>query len=184
MGSILARNWWAFMLRGLLGILFGIIAFWHPLITMLSLVIVFAAYAITDGVFAIIAAVRAAQASERWWPFVLEGIVDIAAGILAFIWPHITVLVMVIMVAVWALITGALMLAAAFRVHPDMGRWWFALGGVASIIFGIALVIAPMVGAFVLTWWIGAYAFVFGIAMFIAAFRLRALRTSRTLHAA
>jgi uncharacterized membrane protein HdeD (DUF308 family) len=184
MHSILTRNWWAFLLRGVLGILFGLIAFWHPLVTMLSLVIVFAAYAITDGVFAIIAAVRAARASERWWPFVLEGIVDIAAGVLAFIWPHITILVMVILVAVWALISGGLMLSAAFKLPADMGRWWFGLGGLASIIFGIMLAISPMIGALVLTWWIGAYAFVFGIAMVIAAFRLRSLRSPQSPQAA
>ncbi|HKD24059.1 MAG TPA: HdeD family acid-resistance protein [Rhizomicrobium sp.] len=180
MESILAKNWWAVAIRGVLGILFGLIAFWHPLVTILSLVIVFAAYAICDGIFAIVAAVRAARANERWWPFVLEGLVSIAAGVLAFIWPHITVLVFVIMIAVWAIITGVLMLSAAFRLGPDRGRWWFALGGVASLAWGVLLFIAPFMGAVVLTWWIGAYAFVFGIALLIAAFRLRSLRSSAT----
>jgi uncharacterized membrane protein HdeD (DUF308 family) len=184
MESILAKNWWAFAIRGVLGILFGLIAFWHPLVTILSLVIVFAAYAISDGVFAIIAAVRAARANERWWPFVLEGIVDIAVGVLAFMWPHITVLVFIIMIAIWAVITGVLMLSAAFRLGPDRGRWWFVLGGIASLIWGVLLFTAPENGAVVLTWWIGAYAFVFGISMLIAAFRLRSMRSSATPQAA
>jgi uncharacterized membrane protein HdeD (DUF308 family) len=178
MESILAKNWWAVAIRGVLGILFGLIAFWHPLVTILSLVIVFAAYAISDGVFAIVAAVRAARANERWWPFVLEGLVSIAAGVLAFMWPHITVLVFIVMIAVWAIITGVLMLSAAFRLGPDRGRWWFVLGGVASLAWGVLLFIAPFMGAVVLTWWIGAYAFVFGIALLIAAFRLRSLRST------
>jgi uncharacterized membrane protein HdeD (DUF308 family) len=175
MFSTLARNWWAFAIRGVLGILFGIVAFALPGVTMLSLVIVFAAYAITDGVFAIVAAVRAANHHERWTLFLLEGVIGIAAGVLAFLWPTLTVVVFVTLVAFWALLTGGLMLAAAFRLHANHGRWWFVLGGVASIIYGALLLIAPVIGALVLTWWIGAYAFVFGIAMLVGAFRLRAL---------
>ncbi|HUO92184.1 MAG TPA: HdeD family acid-resistance protein [Rhizomicrobium sp.] len=175
MFATLAKNWWAFAIRGLLGVLFGIIAFAWPGVTMLSLVIVFAAYAITDGVFAIIAAVRAASHHERWTLFLLEGIVGIVAGVLAFMWPGLTVIVFVTLVAFWALLSGGLMLAAAFRLDTHHGRWWFALGGVASIIYGVLLLIAPVIGALVLTWWIGAYALVFGIAMLIAAFRLRTL---------
>lgn len=170
----LARNWWAFAIRGVLGILFGIIAFTLPAVTMLSLVIVFAAYAITDGVFAIIAAVRAASHHERWTLFLLEGVIGIVAGVLAFLWPTLTVVVFVTLVAFWALLTGGLMLAAAFRMDVHHGRWWFVLGGVASIAYGAVLLIAPMLGALVLTWWIGAYALVFGVAMLVGAFRLRA----------
>lgn len=172
MHSSLARNWWAFAIRGVLGIIFGLVAFAIPGVTMLSLVIVFAAYAIADGIFAIIAAVRAAQKHERWTLFLLEGVTGIIAGVLAFLWPTITLFVFVVLVAAWAIVSGALMLAAAFRLGP--GRWWFALGGAASLVYGALLVIAPAIGALVLTWWIGAYALVFGIAMLIAAFRLRA----------
>jgi uncharacterized membrane protein HdeD (DUF308 family) len=174
MFSVLARNWWAFAIRGVLGIVFGIIAFAWPSVTMLSLVLVFAAYAIVDGIFAIIAAVRAAQAHERWMLFLLEGIVGIAAGTIAYMWPGLTVVVFVTLIGIWALVTGGLMLAAAFRLDSDHGRWWFVLGGLASLIYGAILLIAPLVGALVLTWWIGAYALVFGIMMLIGSFRLRA----------
>jgi uncharacterized membrane protein HdeD (DUF308 family) len=173
MFSTLAKNWWAFALRGLLGILFGIIAFALPGVTMLSLVIVFAAYAIMDGVFAIIAAVRAAEHHQRWTLFLLEGVIGILAGVLAFLWPALTIVVFITLVAFWALFTGGLMLAAAFRLHADHGRWWFVLGGIASIVYGALLLIAPLIGAVVLTWWIGAYALIFGVTMLIAAFRLR-----------
>jgi uncharacterized membrane protein HdeD (DUF308 family) len=171
--SVLVHNWWAFVARGVLAILFGLIAFVMPGVTMLSLVLVFAAYAVVDGVLAITSAVRAARQSERWGWLALEGVVDIVAGIAAVAMPGLTVFVFVILVAAWALITGALMLVASFRVDADHGRWWLALGGIASLIYGGLLVMAPMIGAVVLTWWIGAYALVFGISLLIFAFRLR-----------
>jgi len=174
MHAVLARNWWAFAIRGALGIIFGIIAFAWPGVALFSFVILFAAYAIADGVFAIVAAVRAAGRHERWTLFLAEGLVGIVAGGLAFLWPPVAVLVFVILVAAWALLTGALMLAASFRLGAEHGRWWIALGGIASLVYGVLLAIAPMLGALVLTWWIGAYALVFGVAMLVAAFRLRA----------
>ena len=174
MVSVLVRNWWAFVIRGVLAILFGLIALFEPGVTMLSLVLVFAAYAVADGVFAIVSAVRAAKEGERWWPFALEGVVDIIAGAVAVMMPGLTVVVFVALIAAWAILTGAFMLAAAFRLDADHGRWWLLLGAIASIAYGVLLVIAPMIGAVVLTWWIGAYALVFGISLLIVAFRLRA----------
>lgn len=173
MATVLARNWWAFAIRGVLGILFGLIAIAVPGAAMLTLVFIFAAYAFADGVFAIVAAVRAASRHERWMLFVLEGIVGIAAGVLALLLPGITVILFVMLVAVWALLSGALMLAAAFHTDAAHGRWWLALGGVASLIYGALLIVAPMIGALVLTWWIAAYALIFGVAMLVAAFHLR-----------
>jgi uncharacterized membrane protein HdeD (DUF308 family) len=172
--SVLARNWWAFVIRGLLAVLFGLIALFLPGVTMLSLVLVFAAYAFADGIFAIVSAVRAAKAHERWGLLAVEGVVDILAAVAAVTLPGLTVLVFVTLLGIWALITGGLMLAAAFKVDADHGRWWMVLGGAVSILYGAALFIAPMIGAVVLTWWIGAYALVFGIAMLVLAFRLRA----------
>lgn len=173
--AALIRNWWAVALRGVVGILFGIIAFIVPAITMLSLVIVFSAYLLVDGVLAIIAAVRAAQRHNRWGLLTFEGIVDIAAGALALVWPGLTVLAFVLLVAVWALASGGMMIAGAFQVRVDHGRWWLVLGGVASVILGALLIIAPLIGAIVLTWWIGAYALVFGGLLVAFAFKLRSL---------
>ncbi len=172
--SVLARNWWAFVIRGLLAVLFGLIALFQPGVTMLSLVLLFAAYVFADGVFAIVGAVRAARAHERWGLLVLEGVVDILAAVAALSWPGLTVLVFVTLIAVWALMTGGLLLAASFKMDADHGRWWMLLGAVASIVYGAALLLAPLIGALVLTWWIGAYALVFGIAMLVLALRLRA----------
>ena len=172
--TILVRNWWAFVIRGVLGVLFGLIALFMPGVTMLSLVLVFAAYAIADGVFAIVAAVRAAKSGERWTMLALEGAVGVFVGLAAAAWPSLTVVLFVAMIAAWALITGGFMLAASFRVDADHGRVWLALAAIASIVYGGLLVIAPMIGALVLTWWIGAYALIFGIALIAFAFRLRA----------
>jgi uncharacterized membrane protein HdeD (DUF308 family) len=173
MSSVLARNWWLVALRGVLGILFGLVAFTLPGATMLSLVLFFSAYMLVDGVCAIIAAVRAARQHERWGLLVLEGVADIATGVIAFVWPGITVVAFVFLVAAWALISGGLMLAAAFRLKVNHGRWWLVLGGLASLVYGALLIVTPMIGAVVLTWWIGAYALVFGIAMLILGFQLR-----------
>jgi uncharacterized membrane protein HdeD (DUF308 family) len=120
--AVLAQNWWAIAIRGVLGILFGLVALFLPGATMLSLVLLFGAYAFVDGVFGIISAVRAARQGERWGLLVLEGIVDIATAAIAFFWPGITVVAFVLLVAVWAILTGALMLAAAFRLEIDDGR--------------------------------------------------------------
>lgn len=172
--SVLVRNWWAFVIRGVLAILFGAIALFTPAVTMLSLVIVFAAYAATDGVFAIVSAVRAAKEGERWSLLALEGVAGIVAGIAAVMWPGLTVAFFIALIAVWALVTGGFLLAASFRLDADHGRWWLALGAIASLVYGALLVIAPMIGALVLTWWIGTYALVFGIAQIAVALRLRA----------
>jgi uncharacterized membrane protein HdeD (DUF308 family) len=177
--TALAAKWWAVAIRGVVSIVVGIIAFVLPAAAMLALVLVFAAYMLVDGVFAIVAAFRAAQQRGRWGLLVLEGLADIAAGAIAVLWPGITVVAFVLLVAAWAIVSGGLMLAGAFRLRIDHGRWWLILGGIASIIYGVLLIIAPLVGALVLTWWFGAYALVFGIALLILSFRLKARHDER-----
>jgi uncharacterized membrane protein HdeD (DUF308 family) len=176
MSAALAQNWWAIALRAALAIIFGLIALFVPAATMLSLVLLFSAYMLVDGVFAIVAAVRAARQRERWGLLVLEGVVDIVAGVVAFLWPGITVIAFVLIVAAWAIVSGGLMLGAAFRLKIDYGRWWLALGGVASVVYGALLIVAPLIGALVITWWLGAYAIVFGVALLVLAFKLRSRR--------
>jgi uncharacterized membrane protein HdeD (DUF308 family) len=172
--SVLAHNWWAIGMRGVLGILFGLIALFLPGATMLSLVIVFAAYAFVDGVFGIVSAIRTARQHERWWLLVLEALVSIAAAAVAVLWPGITVVAFVFVVAFWAIFTGILELAAAFRLQFIDGRGWLIFGGIVSVLYGALLIVAPMAGAVVLTWWLGAYALIFGVALVVLAFRLRA----------
>ena len=179
LSEVLADSWWAVGLRGLLGIVFGLICLLTPGIAVGVFVILFAAYMLVDGVFAIISGIRAARSGERWGLLILEGIVDIAAGVVAFLWPLITLVALTWLIAIWAIVSGALMLAAAFTLNIDHGRWWLALGGIASVIFGILLVIEPLVGAVVLTMWIGAYALVFGVVLLILAFQLHSRKEER-----
>ena len=176
MSALLAENWWAIAVRSVCAILFGILALFVPGATIASLVLLFAAYMLVDGIFGIMAAVRAARRHERWGLLVLEGIANIAAGVIAFLWPAITVVVFVLLLAAWALVSGGLMIGSAFRLNREHGRWWLVLGGVVSVIWGVLLFLAPIAGAVVLTWWLGAYALVFGAMLLGLAFRLRERR--------
>ena len=173
MSAVLARNWWLVALRGLLAILFGAIAFVAPGAFVLWLVLFFSAYMLVDGAFGIVAAVRAARQHERWGFLLLEGLLDIVVGVAAFLVPAAAVWAFVLLVAAWAILSGGLMIAAAFRLHLDYGRWWLGLGGLVSVLFGIVLLINPGMSALVLTWWLGAYAVAFGVMLLILGFRLR-----------
>lgn len=179
MCAVLAENWWAVALRGVLAILFGLIALVVPGALMLSLALLFAAYLLVDGVLAIISAVRAARAQERWGLLLAEGVLNIIMDLIAFVFPVSAVLAFVFVTAAWALLTGGLMLAAAFKLRKDHGRWWLALGGIVSLIWGILLIIAPLVGALVLTWWLGGYAIAFGAMLLVLGFKLRSQHQGR-----
>jgi uncharacterized membrane protein HdeD (DUF308 family) len=179
LSEVLAERWWAVGLRGILGIIFGLICLLTPGIAVGAFVIVFAAYMFIDGVFAISSGIRAARSGERWGLLILEGVVDLAAGVVAILWPAITLVALVWIVAIWAIVSGALMLAAAVSLNLDYGRWWLALGGIASLIFGILLIIEPFIGAVVLTLWIGAYAVVFGVLLLVLAFQLNSRREAQ-----
>jgi uncharacterized membrane protein HdeD (DUF308 family) len=169
----LARNWWLFTLRGIFGVLFGLLALLFPAPTMLSLVILFSAYMLVDGAAGIVSAVRAMRRRDQWGLLIFEGLLNIAVGIGALLWPSLTVLAFVFLVAAWAIITGGLMMAAGFRLNISHGRWWLVLGGLCSLIYGALLIAMPLIGAVVLTWWMGAYALVFGISLIIVSFQLR-----------
>ncbi len=169
----LARNWWVVALRGVFGVVVGMIAFFLPGATMLSLVLVFAAYMIVDGVSAVISSVRSARRHRRWGWLAVQGLFGIVVGLTAALVPALTVVAFVFLVAGWALVSGALQIASAASLRAGSGRWWLLLGGMVSILYGALLIVAPLVGALVLTWWFGAYAFVFGILLIIAALKLR-----------
>jgi uncharacterized membrane protein HdeD (DUF308 family) len=183
MSQALAQGWWAVGLRGLFGIAFGLICLLVPAAAILSLVLLFAAYMLVDGVFAIASAVQRLRHGDHWGLLILEGLVDIAAGVIAFTMPGLTTLIFVFLIAFWAILSGVLMLVSAFTLKLDHGRWWLALAGICSIIFGIVLLIAPLVGAVVLTWWLGAYALVFGVLLLVLAFKLHGQREEQ-LHKA
>lgn len=171
--AMLAQNWWLFTLRGLFAIVFGCLALAFPGPTMLSLVLLFSAYVLVDGIAEIISAVPAIRQKTRWGFLIFAGLLNIAVGIGAFLWPGLTLLAFVLLVASWAIVTGVSMTAAAFRLNIEHGRWWLVLGGLLSLAYGALLILTPLIGAIVLTWWMGAYALAFGIALVIFSFRLR-----------
>jgi uncharacterized membrane protein HdeD (DUF308 family) len=176
----LVQNWWLFTLRGVLGIIFGILALIFPGPTILSLVLLFSAYMLVDGIFGIISAVRAIRRKEdRWGVLIFEGLLDIATGAAAFLWPGLTVVAFVWLLAAWAIVSGGLMTAAGFRLNIEHGRWWLVLGGLLSLAYGVLLIITPLIGAVVLTWWLGAYALVFGVALVIFSLKLRSRQHER-----
>jgi uncharacterized membrane protein HdeD (DUF308 family) len=174
--AMLAENWWAVALRGLAAIIFGLLALFLPVATILSLLTFFAAFAIVNGVFGIVSAIRAASKSERWGSLLLEGLVSIAGGIIIILWPGITIDAFVILLAAWALLAGCFTVAAGLRLDADHGKWWLLFSGAAQVVFGVLLILAPFLGAVVFTWWLGAFALVFGVAQFFLALKLRSQR--------
>lgn len=182
----LSHNWWVVVLRGLAGMAFGLVTFFAPGISLAALVLVFGAYAFADGVLAIISAIRREHPGNRWWLLLLEGIAGIAAGVVTLLWPGITALVLLYVIAAWALVTGVLEIAAAIRLRKAIkGEWLLILSGILSVALGVMLVLWPGPGALALVIWIGAYAFVFGALLLALGLRLRSLRpstgTSRTV---
>jgi uncharacterized membrane protein HdeD (DUF308 family) len=161
------------MLRAVAAIIFGALALLVPQATVAALVLLFSAYMLADGIFAVMSGVRAARKGEKWGWFALEGVLNFAAGLAAFFWPGITVLAFVGLAAAWAILSGAVMLFGAFRFKQKHGRVWLAVAGIVSLVWGALLVISPITGAIVITLWLGAYAFVFGIFMLFASLRLR-----------
>jgi uncharacterized membrane protein HdeD (DUF308 family) len=174
MRHALIRNWWSLVLRGIVAILLGVITFVWPGITLAGLVILFGAYALVDGIMSIVGAIRASRVDEPRGFLVLEGIVGIGAAVATMLWPAITALALVYIVAAWAIVTGGLEIAAAIELRRHIrGEWLLALGGIASVVFGVLVMMAPLAGALVIALWIGAYAFVFGALMIALGFRLR-----------
>ena len=173
---ILAQNWWALALRGVAAILFGALSILWPSITLWVLVLFFAAYMLVDGIFAIIAGVRAAQRHERWWPLVIEGILDLIAGAIAVAWPGLALLTFIYIAAFWAIFTGIALLAAAVKLHRMNGEATLIVGGLLSLAWGVIVIFWPIAGEIALAWWIGAYAMLFGIFMLTFALTLRRRR--------
>ncbi|MBN9509438.1 MAG: HdeD family acid-resistance protein [Alphaproteobacteria bacterium] len=171
--AALARNWWAIMVRGVAAVVFGIIALLLPTQAVIVLALVFGFYLLVDGVFDLVAAIRAVARGERWGFLLAEGVLDIVVGVLALAWPATLIVASVWVIGAWALVTGILLLLAALRLSAGHGNWLMGLGGVLSIVWGVLLALWPLAGAVVLTIWLGVYALLFGIALIALAFKLR-----------
>lgn len=174
-----ARRWWVVALRGVFALAFGLIALAAPGATMLSLVVLFAVYALFDGVAELYLAAQSASHGAGWrgWaPLLAGGLVSLAAAAIAMLSPGLTILVFVLVMAFWSLVSGVAMIATAFQLDAAHGKVWLILGGLASIVFGVALAFAPLVGAVVLTWWVGVFALAMSAALFAMAYRLYSRR--------
>jgi len=177
-----ASRWWTLAARGIAAILFGILTFISPGLSLFTLVILFGAWALADGVFNLVMAVRTRK-GERWGWLVLEGVTSIIVGILTFFWPGITALSLLFLIAAWSVVTGIAEVVAAIRLRKLIrGEWLLGLSGVLSIVFGLLLFAFPGAGALALIFWIGAYSIVFGGLLVALAFRLRAWARDTSHH--
>jgi uncharacterized membrane protein HdeD (DUF308 family) len=173
----IARNWWALVVRGVLAIIFGILALVWPGLTVVALVALFGAFALVDGILALVAAFRAHGRGRRWGAFALEGLFGIALAGLTFFWPDVTAFALLYLIAAWSVVTGIFEVAAAIRLRKVIrGEFFLGLAGVASILFGILVVVFPGAGAVAIVWAIAIYAILFGILLIAVGLRLRRLR--------
>ena len=175
LAELLRRHWWLLALRGLAAVLFGILAFAWPGLTIFWLVCFFGAYALINGILSFVLAAKAPKGSGIVG-LVLGGLLSVAAGLVTFFWPALTALGLLILIAWWAIFNGIMEIVSAIRLRKVIkNEWLLVLAGVASIVFGILLLLQPAVGALVLIWWIGAWALFFGILLMMLAFRIRHL---------
>jgi uncharacterized membrane protein HdeD (DUF308 family) len=174
MVSNLAENWWALVIRGAAGVLFGIAALVWPPGAVTALVLLFGAYALVDGIFNLIAAFRAPREGKRWGWLAFSGVTGVATGLIAFFFPGITAVALVLLVAAWSLVTGIAEIVVAVRLRREIEHeWLLGLSGLLSVAFGVLLFLMPAVGAIALAIWIGAYALVFGGLLIALGIRLR-----------
>jgi uncharacterized membrane protein HdeD (DUF308 family) len=174
MKELLARSWWMLALQGLVALLFGVLAVLWPGLTLLWLVALFAAYAIISGGAALYGAVKNRTMDRGWWLILLLGLVSVAAGVLAIFYPGLTALALVLLMGANALITGVLQIAVAIRLRKMVGNeWLLVLTGVASIVFGVVVLVFPGAGALALVWLISFYAVLSGILLLSLAFRVK-----------
>jgi uncharacterized membrane protein HdeD (DUF308 family) len=176
MKSILADNWWAFVLRGVLAALFGVLAFVMPGMALLTLVLLFGVYSLAEGVFNIAAAIRKTDPAQRpWWLLLIEGLVSIAAGLCALFVPGLTGLALLYLIAAWAIVTGLLRIVAAIQLRKQIEHeWMLALAGALSIAFGVLAARFPGAGALAVVLWIGAFAIASGALLIGLGIRLKA----------
>src|SRR5512144_1607042 len=173
----LAKSWWVLLLRGIAAIVFGVLAFAWPGLTLVTLVLLYGAFALVDGALSLIAAFTGgAKPIPTWW-LVVVGLLGIAAGVVTFLWPGITAVLLVVFIGAWALVHGIFEIIGAIQLRKEIdNEWMLILGGLLSVVFGLLVLFAPGAGALGLIWAIAAYSIVFGILFIALALRLRNYR--------
>jgi len=175
--AILGDNWWLLLLRGIAAIAFGVLALFWPAITLISLTLLWGAYTLVDGVFALWAAIsgraNAPAMGPRWW-MAISGVVSILAGLAAFFWPGMTAFILLIFIGIWAIIIGVLTIWGAIQARKEIeGEWVLGLFGLLSIAFGALVLFQPGAGALSLIWTIAGYSIFAGVLLIMLAFRVR-----------
>lgn len=171
---MLRKYWWTILLRGILAVLFGIAAFVWPGITIVFLISLFGAYALLDGIISVVIGIAQYGENERWWGILIQGICGIAVGLMTFLWPQVTGLILLFFIAGWAILTGLFQIVAAIRLRKVMvGEWLLGLSGVISVLFGITLFAYPAAGALAVIWIIGIFAILNGLLLIFLSLRLR-----------
>lgn len=170
----LSRNWGWIALRGVAGLFFGLFTLMNPQISLATLVLLFGAYALVDGIFTVVAAIANRRDEPRWVALLLGGLVGIAAGLITFSMPGVTAIALLFLIAAWAIVTGIAGIAVAMKLRKVItGEWLLVVAGALSVLFGVGLVVFPGAGALAVVLWIGAWATVMGILLIALAFRLR-----------
>ncbi len=173
----LAKNWWAIVLRGVFAVLFGLGAFFWPGITLAALVLLYGAYLFADGIMAVVWAIAGRAAGPFPWGVFLAGLASIVGGLLTFFMPGLTALVLLYLIAAWAIVRGVFEIIAAFHLRRELtNEWLLALNGVLSVLFGILLIAAPGAGALAVLWLIATFAIIVGVVMIMLGFRLKGLQ--------
>lgn len=174
--EIILEKWWVFLLRGLVAILFGALALIWPQITLLTLVIIFGAFVLLDGIFSVIAGITSRKENFYWWTLLFTGLLEIAIGLLTLFWPNVTGIVLLYLIASWAVIIGILDIVLAIQIRREIkNEWMLILDGIFSVLIGVLLFVFPAASAMAVAWLIGLFAIFLGIVFIILAFRLRKL---------
>jgi uncharacterized membrane protein HdeD (DUF308 family) len=174
LATILSHYWWMTLIRGVIAILFGIMLFAWPQMSLASLVLVFGAFALADGVANVVTAIGGREENETWWVLLLSGLAGVGVGVLTFLNPGATALALLFYIAIWAIATGLLQVVAAVRLRKEIeGEFWLGLAGLASIVFGALIAARPGEGALAVLWLIATYAIAYGVILIVLAFQAR-----------
>ena len=181
----IASWWWTFIIRGLVAVVFGVLAFLAPAWGIAVLVALFGAWALVDGVTGLVGGIRSRGRDRSWWLSILEGIVGIVAGVFAFLFPVLAAGALIFIIAAWAIVTGVFEIVAAIRLREQIrGEFWLGLAGVASILYGVVIYLFPAAGALSVVWLIGSFAIAFGVFLLVLGWRLRGINELAKIDAA
>lgn len=178
LAGIIRDHWWVLVLRGSVGIVFGLLFLFFPNVSLLALIYLFGAYALVDGIFALAQAFRLGVHSDRWWPLIFESVIGIGVGVVFFRFPGLSAVAIAFTIAIWAFATGIFEIVSAFRIGTGGAPWLLGLGGVLSIVVGVLFTLVPVTALLAYVWVLGIYAIIFGVMLAVLGFRLRARATS------